>query len=485
MFKTTKLVRNVALPFFAAALLVGCQTHTDTANEAKNQSAGTVTKLTPFVHAVTLNNGLKVIVKEDHRAPVVVAQVWYKVGASYEHDGKTGVAHVLEHMMFKGTKKHGVGEFSNIIAENGGRENAFTGTDYTAYFQTLEKSRLPISFELESDRMRNLVVDDKEFAKELKVVMEERRMRTDDNPEARVYEKFNQTAYKQHPYGRPVIGWMKDLEHLTAQDVRDWYQQWYAPDNATLVVVGDVDPLETIELAKKYYGPLKPSHIKRKALAPEPSHQGLKTVTVKAPATVPYILTGWHVPVLSRTDPNNDWEPYALEVLAGLLSGGDSARFPKNLQRGKGMVAQASASYNMLHRGSTMFMVDANPSKGFTEKQVEKAMLAEIAELGKNGPTQKELDRIKAQVIASDVFQQDSVFYQAMKLGQYETVGLDWTVSGQYVSKVRAITADQVKAVINKYLVDDNRVVAYLDMIPIDPKDKGKVHRKGGMTHGH
>jgi len=469
------------LPVLAALLLAGCQSAPDNSDEP----ASDIGKLSPFVHSVTLDNGLKVIVKEDHRAPVVVAQVWYKVGASDEPDGKTGVAHVLEHMMFKGTKKHGVGEFSSIIAENGGRENAFTGTDYTAYFQTLEKSRLPISFELESDRMRNLIVDDDEFAKEVKVVMEERRMRTDDNPEARVYEKFNQTAYKQHPYGRPVIGWMKDLEHLTAQDIRDWYQKWYAPDNATLVVVGDVDPLETIEQAKKYYGPHQPSGIKRKALAPEPRHQGLKTVTVKAPATVPYILTGWHVPVLSREDPENDWEPYALEVLNGLLAGGDSARFPKNLQRGKGLVAQASAGYNMLHRGSTMFLVDANPSAGHSEKEVEQAMLAEIEDLRVNGPTQKELDRIKAQVIASDVFQQDSVYFQAMKLGQYETVGLDWPVSDQYVSKVRSITADQVKAVINKYLVDDNRVVAYLDMIPIDPKDIGKKHNKGGMIHGH
>lgn len=201
------------------------------------------------VHENTLANGLKVIVKEDHRSPVVVSQIWYKVGSSYEPGGLTGVSHVLEHMMFKGTKRHGPGELSRIIAENGGRENAFTGSDYTAYFQQLEKSRLPIAFELEADRMENLVIDEKEFEKEIRVVMEERRLRTDDSPERRVYEEFMATAYKVHPYGRPIIGWWRDLENMTAEDVKNWYDRWYAPDNATLVVAGDVRPRDVFALA--------------------------------------------------------------------------------------------------------------------------------------------------------------------------------------------------------------------------------------------
>ncbi len=188
----------------------------------------------------TLDNGLRVIVKEDHRAPVMVSQVWYKVGSSYENDGITGVSHVLEHMMFKGTPKRPAGEFSRIIAANGGRENAFTGQDYTAYFQQMEKSRLKVSFELEADRMRNLLLQPAEFAKEIKVVMEERRLRTDDEPQSLTQEQFTAAAFVNSPYRHPIIGWMDDLENLRTEDLREWYQKWYAPNNATVVVVGDV-----------------------------------------------------------------------------------------------------------------------------------------------------------------------------------------------------------------------------------------------------
>ena len=213
------------------------------------------------VHEYQLENGLKLIVKEDHRAPVMVSQVWYKVGASYEPDGITGVSHVLEHMMFKGTKTHPPGEFSRIIAENGGRENAFTSQDYTTYFQRMEASRLPISFELEADRMRRLQLQEEEFQKELRVVMEERRLRTDDKPTALTYEQFIATAYTASSYRSPTIGWMDDLENMTLTDLADWYRRWYAPNNATVVVVGDVDPDEVLRLARVYFGPLKPEKI--------------------------------------------------------------------------------------------------------------------------------------------------------------------------------------------------------------------------------
>ena len=190
------------------------------------------------VHEFRLDNGLKLLVKEDHRAPVMVSQVWYKVGASYEPSGITGVSHVLEHMMFKGTETHPPGEFSRIIAENGGSENAFTSQDYTTYFQRMEKSRLPISLELEADRMRRLQLQDEEFQKEIRVVMEERRMRTDDKPTALTYEQFRATAYMASSYRSPTIGWMNDLENMELSDLADWYRRWYAPNNATLVVVG-------------------------------------------------------------------------------------------------------------------------------------------------------------------------------------------------------------------------------------------------------
>ncbi|HDN27541.1 MAG TPA: insulinase family protein, partial [Thioploca sp.] len=194
------------------------------------------------VHEFTLDNGLHLIVKEDHRAPVVVSQVWYKVGASYEQEGKTGLSHMLEHMMFKGTEKYPAGEFSRIMAVNGARENAFTGTDFTTYFQTLEKSRLSLSFEMEADRMRHLVLTEEEFAKEREVVTEERRMRVEDRPIGQTREHFKATAYQTSPYQNPIIGWMSDLKNYTLADLQAWYQRWYAPNNAIVVVVGDVEP---------------------------------------------------------------------------------------------------------------------------------------------------------------------------------------------------------------------------------------------------
>ena len=226
------------------------------------------------VHEFLLDNGLKVIVKEDHRAPIVVSQVWYKVGSSYEPAGATGVSHVLEHMMFKGTRDHPPGEFSKIIAANGGRENAFTGRDYTAYFQTLSKDRLEISFELEADRMRNLTLGQKEFEKEIEVVKEERRLRTEDKPTSLTYEQLSAVAYRNLPYANPVIGWMSDLENMTVEDLQHWYRLWYAPNNATLVVVGDVDPKQVLELAKRHFGPLKPEKIPTQKPRVEPPPAG-------------------------------------------------------------------------------------------------------------------------------------------------------------------------------------------------------------------
>ena len=212
-------------------------------------------------HEYTLANGLKLVVKEDHRSPVVISQIWYKAGSTDELNGKTGVAHVLEHMMFKGTAKVPGGEFSRRIAAAGGRENAFTSRDYTAYFQQLQKSKLPLAMELESDRMRNLVLTKEEFAKEIRVVMEERRLRTDDQPRALVHEKMMATSYQSHPYRRPVIGWMNDLENMNVDDAKEWYDHWYAPNNAVLVVVGDINPKEIFALAQKYYGAIKPRQL--------------------------------------------------------------------------------------------------------------------------------------------------------------------------------------------------------------------------------
>ncbi|MBN4078971.1 insulinase family protein [Gammaproteobacteria bacterium AH-315-C21] len=221
------------------------------------------TKPSDNTHEYTFENGLKLIVKEDHRAPVLVSQVWYKVGSTYEHDGISGISHALEHMMFKGTEKFPDGEFDRIVSDNGGRHNAFTSQDYTGYYQEFEKSRLEISFELESDRMRGLLLPEEEFKKEIRVVMEERQLRTEDNPQALTYEQFNATAFLNSSLRIPVIGWMNDLENMNIDDLRDWYEQWYAPNNATLVVAGDVNADEVYALAKKYFSSIKPSAIKQ------------------------------------------------------------------------------------------------------------------------------------------------------------------------------------------------------------------------------
>jgi len=424
-----------------------------------------------------LENGLKIIVQEDHRSPVVVSQVWYKAGALDEVNGKTGVAHVLEHMMFKGTKKVPAGQFSRKIAAAGGRENAFTSQDYTAYFQQLEKSQLPLSFELEADRMANLNFTKEEFEKEIKVVMEERRWRTDDKPQAQVNEHFNSAAFRTHPYGRPVVGWMSDLETMRVEDTREWYNHWYAPNNAVLVVVGDVKADEVYKLAKQHFGKIKPKAVPERKPQKEPPQIGERRVVVKAPAKLPSLQIGFHTPVLN--DPNQHWEPYALEILASVLSGNDSARLNQKLVRESQVAVDVGAGYDMIARGRQgLFELAGSPSEGKTVAELETAILQQIEKIKESGVTAEELKRVKAQVIAADVYQRDSVFYQAMQIGQLELTGFSWKILKDYPAKLSAVTSEQVQEVAKKYLVKDNMTVATLDPQPIDPnaKPKGKPH---------
>ncbi len=423
-----------------------------------------------------LANGLKVIVQPDHRAPVVVSQIWYKVGGSYEPDGLSGVSHVLEHMMFKGTDTLKPGEFSRIIAAQGGRENAFTSRDYTAYYQRLEKSRLPISFRLEADRMRNLKLTSEEFAKEIKVVMEERRLRTEDKPESLVYERFMHTAFGENTYGQPVIGWMKDLKSMSVGDLQTWYEKWYAPNNATLVVVGDVKPAEVFELADQYFGKYQPSMLPKLVQRPVLQQQ-TRRVSVSVPAKVPYLIMGFHVPSAAlSTGP--EWEPYALDVLANVLGDGDSSRLSRKLVRGSQVAVQTGVGYDWAARLQTLLMLDANPTPGHSLDEIEQALLAEIGLLQTELVSPQELTRIKTQLVASDVYERDSVFYQAMKIGQLETVGLDAGLVEAYIKRISAVTAEQVRQVAKKYLVPATMTVARLNPLPI--KSKGAVRRLGG-----
>jgi len=406
-----------------------------------------------------------VLVKEDHRSPIAVSQVWYKVGSSYEPGGITGISHMLEHMMFKGTDKHAAGEFSRIVAENGGEENAFTGTDYTAYFQTMEASRLAVSFELEADRMRNLHLLPDELKKELQVVTEERRMRTDDNPQAKMQEHFNAMAYTNSPYKNPVIGWPSDIENYKVEDLQAWYQRWYAPNNATLVVVGDVEPKAVFALAEKYFAPLKPSDLKPLKPQAEVEQLGVRKMTIKLPAKLPYLVMGYKVPVLKAAE--HEWEAYALEVLAGVLDGGSSARLESGLVRGKQIAVSVGASYSLTSRLPELFTLEATPAEGKTVWNLESALKDEITKLQINLVDKDELQRIKAQVLAKAVYERDSGFYQAMQLGMLETVGLSWKVADEYVEKVNQVTAEQVRDVARKYLIEDKLSVAYLEPLPI------------------
>jgi zinc protease len=413
------------------------------------------------VHETTLSNGMKVLVKEDHRAPVVVSQVWYKVGSSYEDNGITGVSHVLEHMMFKGTNKHGAGEFSRIIAENGGSENAFTGRDFTAYFQQLEKSRLPISFQLEADRMRNLTLPEAEFSKEVEVVMEERRLRTEDNPRALTQEQFYATAFVSSPYHNPIIGWMDDLKSLTVDDLRTWYRRWYAPNNATLIVVGAVKAPAVFELAEQYFGKLAPSEMMPLKPRPEVPQLGMRNITVKAPAELPYMLMGYKVPVMSTAV--EEWEPYALEMLAGILDGSSSARFPRELVREKQIAAGINVGYDLFARQEDLLVIDATPAEGHSIEELRRAIEEQIKRVKTEVVSEEEMARIKAQVVAHKVYEQDSVFYQAMQMGMLETVGVGWQKLDEYPERIRAVTAKQVQAVARKYLVNDGLTVAILE----------------------
>ena len=424
---------------------------------------------------VCTTNGMKIIVQEDKRAPVVVSQVWYRAGALDEVNGKTGVAHVLEHMMFKGTKRVPAGQFSRQIAAAGGKENAFTGQDYTCYFQQLEKSHLPLSMKLEADRMANLVITDEEFAKEIKVVMEERRWRTEDKPQSRVNEQFQSTAFKAHPYARPVVGWMNDLENMTAADAREWYNNWYAPNNATLVVVGDVKAAEVVKLAKQHFGKLKAKKLPARKPQVEPPQMGERRLVVKAPGKLPYLAMGFHTPTLidKTTTPEQALEPYALDVLAGVLSGNDSARLNQKLVRETSIALDVGAGYDSTSRGrESLFELVGTPAEGKTVAELEAALIGEIERIKTGGVTQQELDRVKAAVIAADVYQRDSMFYQAMQIGQLETMNYSWRLLKDYPEKLKAVTSEQIVAVAKKYLIKDNMTVATLDPQPIDPNAK-------------
>jgi len=420
---------------------------------------------------VTLRNGMKVIVKEDHRAPTAVQMVWYKVGSIDETNGTTGIAHALEHMMFKGTRKHKVGEFSRLVAELGGRENAFTNRDYTAYFQQVGQASLEAVMALEADRMRNLQFDENEFAKEIRVVMEERRWRTDDQPQGLMNEALHAAAFVAHPYHHPVVGWMDDLQHMSIRDIEDWYRRWYAPNNATLVVSGDVSAQKVVALAEKYFGPIPSKTIVRGKPQNEPEQHGLRRVTVKAPAENPYVILAFKVPTLREVE--KDQDVYALDVLSAVLDGYDNARLNDKLVRTDKVANSVGAGYDDITRGPTLFTLEGSPAAGTTTAQLETLLRAEVQRIAREGVSEQELQRVKTQLIASQVYKRDSIFGQAMEIGVMEMSGLSHKNIDRIVERLKSVTPQQVQAVAQKYFGDDQLTVATLEPLPLSGKKTG------------
>ncbi|KAB7627363.1 M16 family metallopeptidase [Alkalilimnicola sp. S0819] len=415
----------------------------------------------PPVHEYTLDNGLRLLVREDHRAPVAVSMVWYRVGSSYEHRGISGVSHVLEHMMFQGTENLEPGEFSRLIAAEGGRDNAFTSRDYTAYYQQLAADRLDTAFRLEAERMHRLQLREAQFTKELEVVREERRLRVEDRPRSLFIERFMFQAEPVSPYRIPVIGWMEDLQQLRLTDLQRWYQRWYSPGNATVVVAGDVEPAVVHALAQKHFGavPARDSDTPRDP--PRLTAPGLRRYTLRLPnAEVPQILLGYNVPSLATAERPED--AYALEVLAGILDGGSAARLQAGLVRGREIAASAAASYAAASRLDSLFLFSARPAGDATLDALEQALDEEITRLRNELVDESTLERARNQLIADTLFQLDSVFYQAMQLGVLETTGIGWEELDRYEQRVRAVTAEQVREAARRFLRDERLTVARL-----------------------
>lgn len=413
-------------------------------------------------HEYQLSNGLKLIVREDHRAPTVAHMVWYRAGSMDEVNGKTGVAHVLEHMMFKGTHKVKSGEFSRLVAAVGGRENAFTSRDYTAYFQQVEKSKLENVIKLEADRMSNLNFDDAEFFKEIQVVMEERRLRTEDNPSSLLNESLMATAYMSSPYRHPVIGWMNDLQNMKPVDARDWYRSWYAPNNATVVVAGDVDAKQVLAIVEKYYGAAATHELPVRKPQIEPPQKGIKQVQVKAPADNAQLAMAWKVPRL-KPGKLDDVEPYALELLTAVLDGYDNARLNRTLVKQEKVVNDVGVGYDMVSRGPELFLIGATMAKGKTVDQAQGSIRKALEEVKQKGILESELKRIKVRILSDQIYKRDSIFGQAMEIGSTEMAGFSWKDINYMLEKMQTITPEQVQAVAKKYLVDEGLTIAILD----------------------
>lgn len=438
----------------------------------------------------TLANGMTLIVQVDRRAPTAVHMLWVRAGSMDEVDGKSGVAHVLEHMMFKGTQSAtgstAPGEFSRRVAALGGRENAFTASDYTGYFQQIPANRLEDVMKLEADRFAHNRWPDSEFAKEIEVVKEERRMRTEDEPRALLYETLEATAFVASPYRRPIVGWMNDLDNLRPDDVRAFHRDWYVPANAVVVVAGDVKVPQVRRWAEQYYGQLPTRALPERKPRVEPPQAGVKRVEVKAPAEQAYVALAWKVPGLRNiTNPSaEDWDAMALTVLAAVLDGYDGARLQRALVQGQGANAKrvadsAGAGNGLTGRGPQLFVLDGSPAAGRTPAELETALREQVARIAREGVSEAELHRVKTQWMAGEVYQRDSLFYRARKLGANAMLNLPLDADDRLLAHLRTITSQQVQSVATRYFGEDTLTVGVLHPMPPDPQRRSRSF--GGM----
>jgi len=403
----------------------------------------------------TLENGMKVIMAEDHKSPLAVFQIWYRVGSRDEMAGRSGASHLLEHMMFKGTPRHGSKELSRTIQRHGGTDNAFTSKDFTVYFQILPSDQVGLSIDFESDRMGNLVMDEKETVSERSVVMEERRMRSEDDPQSALYELTVAAAFNVHPYRRPVIGWMEDIASIGRADLFEHYRSFYCPGNAFIVAVGDIEPAKLLKDIKKAFSKEKPCRERENLVSPEPPQQGARRVYLRKEAELPFVLAAYHAPSTPAED------SYALDVLSVVLSGGKSGRLFRSLVYEKKLALSADVDYGGTYRDPYLFVLEATATPGTDIAALEDALLDEVEKIKAAPPSDFELEKAKNQIEAEFVMGQDSVFAQAMLIGRFEMLG-DWRLKDRYLERIRGVSAEDVSRVAKKYLAEDNRTVGVL-----------------------
>ena len=419
----------------------------------------------PLAQRFTLSNGMTLIVRPDRRAPTVAHMLWVRVGAMDEVSGTSGVAHVLEHMLFKGTPSLAPGEFSRRMAALGARENAFTSQDNTAYHQQLPSNQLEAVMRLEADRFANNQWADDEFIRELAVVKEERRQRTEESPRARMFEAFSAMSFQAHPYRRPIIGWMSDLDAMTPQDARDFYRRWYVPANAAVVIAGDVDVAQVKALAEKIYGAIPVRAVPARKPQEEPEQSGPRRMEYRAAADQALVVLGYKVPRWTAGDTASDQDALALTVLSAVLDGYSGARLERALVQGvsgQRIADSAGASYGLMGRGPQQFMLTAVPAAGVTPTVAEAALKAEIQRIARDGIGAAELKRVITQWTAGEVYQLDSVFNQARELGSYWVNNMPIDSGDKLMARLRTVTPAQVQSVAQRYFGDEQLTTAVL-----------------------